>query len=167
MRVRGWIVILGAVLLGACSGAKSVARAIPVDVVYSSTHCGGGSVPPAVRRIRDATALRALSSPVLTIDGDALKRLQFDPAELAAVTLLHVDMGERPTAGYTLSVERIEIDAGSVTVQADWNEPAPGMMLAQVITHPCVVVRVAATDVARVRVIDASGRELIPAQNLE
>ena len=65
--------------------------------------------------------------------------------------------GRRPTAGYSIAVVRAERAGGILTVHVDWQEPAPGMAAAQVITHPCVVLQLAPLDVERVRVVDQVG----------
>ena len=148
-----------AVMVSACTSPGGSLRAVPVEVVYSDTQCRG-TPAPSLARIGDEAALRRLTgnAPAMVLDTASSARAEF-PAP-ATAWLLSVDMGERPSAGYALTLQRAEIAGGVLTLYADWQEPPPDALTAQVMTHPCVVVRVSPLDIKikKMRVIDQVGR---------
>lgn len=58
-------------------------------------------------------------------------------------TYLLIASGEKPTAGYTIWVKSVEFRDGHLTVTWVEGAPRPGVPVAQVITHPYVVLKVA------------------------
>lgn len=50
--------------------------------------------------------------------------------------------GEKPTGGYTLSVDGMWETKGAVYVRTTLHVPAPGEMVPQLITYPCAIVRI-------------------------
>jgi hypothetical protein len=74
--------------------------------------------------------------------------------------VLMLAMGSRSTAGYGLSLaeESAIVRDGVLTVRVDWGEPPPGVLLAQVMTSPCLLVKVPATPFSQIRVVDQQGR---------
>ena len=74
--------------------------------------------------------------------------------------MLLVAMGARPSAGYGLSLtgESATVRDGVLSVRVDWREPPPGYRQAQVVTRPCLVLKVSAVPFARITVLDSEGR---------
>ena len=74
--------------------------------------------------------------------------------------VLLVAMGTRPSAGYGLSLtgESATVRDGVLSVRVDWREPPPGYRQAQVVTRPCLVLKVSAVPFARITVLDSEGR---------
>ncbi len=145
------------VMVSACTGPSGLSRVVPVEIVYSNLQCRG-TPTPSLARISDTKVLdRLIGSEWATEFGTATSPRAEFPAPGTA-WLLSVDMGERPSAGYALSVQRAEVAAGVLTLHADWQEPSPEALTSQVMTHPCVVVRVPALEVKKIRVADQAGR---------
>lgn len=71
-----------------------------------------------------------------------------------------VSMGQQRTGGYMIELAQEELavrnDTAQITVR--WREPEPGMMVAQVLTHPCVFLRVPRADYQSVRVVDQENK---------
>jgi hypothetical protein len=67
-----------------------------------------------------------------------------------------VQMGQKRSAGYRLELpaQELVVKAGAMKLQVNWIEPAPGAMVAQVITHPCLLVSVPLADFHRLDVVD-------------
>jgi hypothetical protein len=149
--------VLAALAVGGCAGDGAVSAELPAKVAYASLHCSAGG-GPAVRRIADAAALHAAIGRGHVLDEPG-PRVELPAPEVA--TLWQVDMGERPTAGYTLAVTRVEQHNRSLVVHVDWQEPLPGAIVAQVVTHPCAIIRLPPLQVEEVRVVDQSGRARI------
>ncbi len=57
-------------------------------------------------------------------------------------TTLLIFLGQRPTGGYGVDVEKVEIKGGKLVVVARERCPKPGSMVIQVITSPFVAVKV-------------------------
>ena len=147
------------VMVSACAGSGGSPRAVPVEVIYSNVQCRG-TPAPSLARIGDAAALGRLTGNELATGlGTATNvRIEFPVSD--TVQLFSIDMGERPSAGYALSLQRAEHADGVLMFYVDWQEPPPDALTAQVMTHPCVVVRVSPLDIKikKMRVIDQAGR---------
>jgi tetratricopeptide (TPR) repeat protein len=62
---------------------------------------------------------------------------------------IFIAAGEKPTAGYRVEITGIHDDGrGKITVHYRVAGPPPGSVVAQVITHPCVLARIPAGDAA-------------------
>jgi hypothetical protein len=72
--------------------------------------------------------------------------------------LVLIAMGEKPTAGYGVVVEGAAASGDGWMVDVRFIEPGPDDIVAQVITYPYEVVRIAADDLG-VRVRDVTGQE--------
>jgi hypothetical protein len=74
--------------------------------------------------------------------------------------LIAVSRGSRPTAGYALELVGARREATTAIIEVRWQAPEPGAMLAQVITHPCLVVGLPAEAIARVEARDQYGEPI-------
>ncbi len=76
--------------------------------------------------------------------------------------LVMVALGERPTGGYGVSVERVTRgDHGQLILEVKATEPGPDDMVTEALTHPYVLVTVADhADESPVRVIDVDTGEV-------
>lgn len=74
--------------------------------------------------------------------------------------VLVVDMGPRPTAGYGVALRRSNgrIQGSILRVPIRWREPPASGVVAQVRTHPCLLIRIPKGGYNRVEVIDQAGR---------
>jgi len=76
----------------------------------------------------------------------------------APLTLIAVSLGTRPTPGYRL----VLLDAGSLdgdvlTARVGIEGPPADAVLAQMLTHPCIVLGVADPGIRRIRIVDGDG----------
>lgn len=74
--------------------------------------------------------------------------------------LIAISRGSQPTPGYGLTLERVRRDAQTAVIEVRWSTPESGAMLAQVLTHPCLVVGLAAGDLERVEARDQHGEPI-------
>ncbi|NNG01647.1 MAG: protease complex subunit PrcB family protein [Desulfobacteraceae bacterium] len=74
--------------------------------------------------------------------------------------VLVIDMGTKNTSGYSLGLaqSRVPVLDGTAVVTVEWMEPPPDAFLAQVITHPCMAVKLPNTGFTKIRVVDQTGR---------
>lgn len=137
---------------------------VPIRAVYRNSQCLSDEAK--VEPLRNAAGLADWWQP--------LARLQFPakplPPSLGAIDFdrsaaFVVFMGPRPTAGYDIELhdDRADVQRASLTIPASWREPAPGSMVAQVITNPCLVIAVPAERYESVTVRDRLGNTLAEA----
>lgn len=75
------------------------------------------------------------------------------------VLLVAISRGQQPTPGYRLTLEGAHRREDTAVIEVHWSTPESGAVLAQVMTHPCLVVGLSA-DVARVEAVDQTGADL-------
>lgn len=148
------------IMASACAALSGSSRTVPVHIVYSNVQCRG-TLAPSLTRITDAAALEALiGNKLATKPGNETHAPRFPATDMGK--LFSIDMGERPSAGYALTLQRAIQAQGVLTIYVDWQEPPPNTMTAQVMTHPCLVVRlppdVETPSVEKIRVLDQTGR---------
>jgi hypothetical protein len=175
---RGSSVALGAVaalvLVGAEGGGCKADREVPVQVVSAGPTCGEQGEGVTARLLASADDLRAAMAPQDTQGGgeggaqppDTLGAAEPQAKEVApdfareAVLLL--SMGQQPSAGYALELARpVAFVKGKVAaLQVVVRSPAPGAMTAQVVTRPCLVVKLAKEGLDEVKVANAEQKVL-------
>jgi hypothetical protein len=74
--------------------------------------------------------------------------------DFKSMNVLVLEMGYRPTAGYSLSInkEKIRVENKEAIVTAQWDEPPEDSMQAQVITSPCAIFTLPKGDYSKVTV---------------
>lgn len=93
---------------------------------------------------------------------------QLSPAPAPAVdfsreTVLALFMGQRPSGGYSVSVEAMRQVGSEVYVDVRFSEPAPGTMVSQALTSPWTMVRILRGNVSAVWLRDAATGEVLGA----
>jgi hypothetical protein len=160
------VLVAGLALLPACATQHPPAGTavttqgdeVSVELVFNSGLCGRAAREAALTRL-DATTLAdfvaRLASHGVRFDAAAL-----DPQRDA---ILLVEMGQKPTAGYGLRLSEMPARRVGTTLEIPfrWSEPAPGAITAQVVTSPCVLLRVDAGDARSVRIVDEQGQVLL------
>ena len=71
--------------------------------------------------------------------------------------LVAVSRGQQPTPGYGFELLEGTLKGDAVTVRLGWNRPAADAVLAQVITHPCIVIGLEGEGFGTLRVLDEEG----------
>ena len=126
--------------------------AMEADLLYTGGQCVGDRQPSA-RWIDSPEDLDVVRSEQKTSDGQAIDALRID---FEADALVWVDMGEKSTAGYRLGlhVNNIVIEGETARVTLSWMEPPPGSLTAQIITHPCALIRLPRGNYSVVELVD-------------
>jgi len=140
-------------LLGGCAGREPLA----VTEVINLGSCQ--VMRPGVNRVD----WRRLAE----IRGSRLLGMESAPEPPSSeLALVAISRGTQPTPGYAFALNRAWIDRPAQNGRAvgvlelDWITPAPDAMLAQVVTHPCIVVGVDADAVDALRAVLRDGTEL-------
>ncbi|MCU7922178.1 MAG: protease complex subunit PrcB family protein [Candidatus Thiodiazotropha sp. (ex Dulcina madagascariensis)] len=92
------------------------------------------------------------------IGGKAV-RVESDEIDPRRFRVVRVDMGEQPSGGYGLKLlsEQLEISADTARVVVEWRKPDPGMAQMQVLTYPCLHLKLEIGDYTRLEIIDQEG----------
>lgn len=140
-------------VLGGCAGREPLA----VTEVLNLGSCQ--VMRPGVNRVD----WRRLAE----IRGSRLLGMESAPeAPSSELALVAISRGTQPTPGYAFALNRAWIDRPSQNgtavgvLELDWITPAPDAVLAQVVTHPCIVVGVDAGAVAGLRAVLSDGTEI-------
>jgi hypothetical protein len=148
-------------LLSGCAGAfgnASVALKIEAETIFSSSNFDGLDQTAGTIWINNEKELASIVSKInrLKIGGNAEPSPVVD-FEHDGVMLVH--MGRKPTIGYGIELvsKQIEIQDQVATVRVGWAEPSQGAVLAQMITHPCIMIRMNRGSYTVVRVVDQNG----------
>lgn len=148
---------IGAVLaLQGCAGTAGSDEALPVASVYANSQCGSLNRPEAVW-IADTEAWRWWYAQVMSL------RMEPPPPpamDFSREGVLLIAMGQQTTGGYGLSLigRSATVQNGMLTVPVEWREPLPGYVQTQVMTNPCLLVKLLEGAFNRMRVVDQDGR---------
>lgn len=136
MRIRAAVAAL--VLAVSAAACDETPPAPPEPVAFATLAQGAQSDVKEARRevIRDGPALAKLALEV------EVSALDFGKEQVIAVFL-----GERPTAGYKVAVEKVvRLGDGTLEVTVREKKPAKDAIVAQVVTAPFILVKTARTD---------------------
>jgi hypothetical protein len=144
-----------------CAASPGIVHAdhdLPVTVVMSSLAGEGmGNAPGAAWLDNEKDFLSCMAK---------LNRIRLggEPApvpkiDFAREGVLAIWMGPKPTGGYgiELASDKALIQGRTAVIKVRWIEPAKGAILAQRITSPCLIVRLAKGDYDRIKVMDENG----------
>ncbi|MGC8121722.1 protease complex subunit PrcB family protein [Marinobacter sp. VGCF2001] len=151
------VTLAASLLLGACSatGSAETAGIVNVRQITQSAHCG--LTGPGVAFVRSEAEREAL----LDVSGqnmatDAVRKVALEQEALVLVTL-----GQKPTAGYSIGLNRAHRQGQTLALHMRVREPAPDRMVAQVITSPCVVLAVEPGDWHQITVSGVTEEALV------
>lgn len=129
---------------------------LPFETLYSSARCDSSVKGPAITWVTDDDAYRLLYR---RLQGSLLGGPPAPEVDFKRETVILVEMGFRPSGGYEIIVNPgsvVKRDA-ELEVNADFKSPPPDMLTAQVITSPCVILRLKRVSFKKIRLLDASG----------
>ena len=81
------------------------------------------------------------------------------PVDFSVDKVLLVTMGQKNTGGYAVELANNEanVDSGVLTISVQWREPGRGMMVTQVLTSPCMLLKIPEVDFERIEINDQNG----------
>ena len=136
-RSLGAIVMLGSLFLVACQSGTADDGG-DVEMLGGADQCG-----------RDKAALEWIEAPSELPGGVESIAAASERALGAGDPVLLVHLGQRPTPGYGAALQGAAIADGRLQIDLEAQTPDPGVMLAQVITRPCVALRIPSTVSAK------------------
>ena len=160
------ILLAAAALMGCLPAERTDKQPLSATEVYKGQQCGRvasgtqAAEAPQALGITDPAGLKALGENMAggSINGGLPAPLSdFD---FSAHGLLVVYMGQKPTSGYSLTIvpEKACISDQAAMVTLKWQTPAPDAITAQVVTHPCIFIKVPKGDFSKIRILDRQGR---------
>ncbi|MFV8570394.1 protease complex subunit PrcB family protein [Marinobacter sp. SBS5] len=139
----------------ASSGQTAPEKGSQVRQITQSAHCG--LTGPGVAYVDSREVLASF----LDVRGQNMSTGVIRQVNLAEEQLIFVTLGQKPSAGYSLGLADVSLENNTLKLQMELKAPAPGMMVAQVITSPCVVLAAASGDWDRVEVTGLTDKPLV------
>lgn len=136
--------------------ATGTDMALKITTVHESSQCGPTVTTQWISSQQQfETLFRASQQQMLSSAPPQPSNIDF-----TRFGVVLVSMGQRRTGGYRIELAQeglvVRNDTAQITVR--WREPEPGMMVTQVLTHPCVFLRVPRADYQSVRVVDQENK---------
>ena len=139
----------------AVGGAKG--RRIPVQILFMDALCGGNRPTPSLTLITDSDQLKRIFIASKTrMLGQSLPTPAVD---FNVEHVVRIQMGQRPTGGYgiELAEPHATLNDGEVLIRLRWIEPAPGAIVTQILTSPCLIVSLPKGAYKRIAITDKGG----------
>lgn len=150
--------LLVAVLISGCAGLPL--GPLRADQIYADAHCGREATGESAHWIADNEDYRRLYR---RLDPDAERAPP--PVRFSESIVVLIEQGRQPTRGYGISLADPEVELdGRARLRLNWQTPPPDALSAQVISSPCVLVRLPRADYSSVVILDQLGRERLYAQ---
>ena len=150
--IKPFFLVAAMVSVTACAdNHKMIAQsAITVDVLQTGIQCGGNAVDVNARWIENAAQLESFGRQ---------HNLAIVDVDFTQSMVLLVEMGEKPTLGYRLGLAQPEarVIEGRAEVVLEWREPPKEMMVGQMMTSPCLLLKLARDHYQKVWLIDQQG----------
>jgi hypothetical protein len=151
-------IMVGLVGIGGCAQSaepRGGGDTLPATVLRAESHCRSPSSEPVVLWVDDPRRLQKIYADPARIPPPAPPAVDF-----TRDGVIFIGMGQQPTAGYGLDLAPGGVRLQGVVLQVgvNWRTPPPGVMVPQVITQPCLVLRVPRVSFQRLEVVDQTGR---------
>lgn len=143
--------MLATCVLGGCaSGSDWFGESTTVAEVGRALACGTVGTKPRLQLLADAGAVRLW---------ERSHGLRLNTGFLDAGRYALVEMGRHSTGGYGIAVSsKARRSGNTLALIATFSSPAPDAMVTQMLTSPCVLVRLPAGDYTRLELLDQDGQ---------
>ena len=157
------MIAMAMVLLFACGMGQRGSAPPPelyVDVLLAGTQGGGIHQEPSAEWITSREELDQLFNKLSAAQLPAQDPNKTTQIDFSVSRFILVSMGQKPTAGYSLKLdpESCSITKNSASISLVWSEPDPGMVSAQVITNPFILLRISKGGYDAVKIVDQHGQ---------
>jgi len=144
------------VSLSACSSVGMDKGSVSeVRQITQSDHCG--LTGPGLAYVDSADDLESL----LDVTGQNLSTKMIREVDLDSEHLVFVTVGQKPTAGFSIALDKARFSGDKLALDMLARKPEPGMIVAQVITSPCAVVAVPGIEWRRIEVFGITDKPLV------
>lgn len=121
-------------ILASCSTTKDKDTPVPLYKVLVTSEYGGGS-------FRFYEIITEEKEFKMLLGDDELRKL-VKPTDIQTANFILLNMGEKPTGGYSIEVVKVEELPDKVVVTVRENSPKPGEMATTAITNPYAAVKI-------------------------
>ena len=145
--------LMAAGCLSPGAAGTSAGESVAVTPVLASSVCGETDGPGLVWMEIRTDLLRTLDR--FPNPG----RNKISDIDFGRFAVLGIFMGRCPTGGYRLALadSRARVQNSTAEVRVDWKTPAPGTMVTQMVTSPCLLVQMEKGGYTRIEVMDREG----------
>lgn len=140
------------------SGCAGQVQMIDPKVIYSTSACSSTDQAVSLHFFqKEAQWKRYFSTGMaaMTLPVESVPDISFN-----SNAVLVVDGGSHPNAGYSLRLIDVKIEEHILRVNIEFFRPEDNRMQAQVVTHPCIAIRVPAGGYDRVELYDMNQSRL-------
>jgi hypothetical protein len=151
IHLRAGCLLVAALLASGCASSRSeTAEGGPLArQITQSAHCGL-TAPGHVHLTSRQEVERLESLPGRNLSLESLKTIEFEREHIVLAAI-----GQKPTGGYSVTLDSSEIRRGTLELRVRVTEPAPGTMVTQALTTPCAVIAVTAEGWDDIRITRA------------
>ncbi|SNC66552.1 PrcB C-terminal [Marinobacter sp. es.048] len=137
---RAGCMLIATLLVSGCASSRSeTAEGGPLArQITQSAHCGL-TAPGHVHLTSRQEVERLEALPGRNLSLESLKMIEFDREHIVLAAI-----GQKPTGGYSVTLDSAEIHRGTLELRVRVAEPAPGTIVTQALTTPCAVIAVTA-----------------------
>jgi len=130
---------------------------IPLRILAQDVLCGGNRPTTSVTLVADSDQLKRI---LIESKGRMLGQSPPTPAvDFNTEHVITIQMGQKPTGGY--GIELAEPDAtlndGEALIRLRWIEPAPGAIVTQILTSPCLIIALPIGAYEEIVITDENG----------
>jgi len=135
---------------------------LKVNVLFEDTRGPDNSLEPSAEWIDSQAALERVYTATATLQLPAEASLSIPEIDFTTNRVLLVRMGRKPTPGYAIQLhpEHCKISQDTAFISLRWSEPAPGSVLAQMITSPFILLKLEKQGYSSVNVMNQHGKTL-------
>jgi hypothetical protein len=131
---------------------------VPVRILYQDALCGGNRPSPSVTLVAGSDQLKRI---FIESKGRMLGPSPPTPAvDFDTEHVVDIQMGQKPSGGYgiELAEPHATLNGGEALIRLRWVEPAPGAIVTQILTSPCLIVSLPKGDYRRIVITDETGK---------
>lgn len=132
LHFRAGCLLVATLLASGCASSRSeTAEGGPLArQITQSAHCGL-TAPGHVHLASRDEVQRLEALPGRTLSLESLKTIEFEREHVVLAAI-----GQKPTGGYSVTLDSSEIRGGTLELKVRVTEPAPGTMVTQALTTP-------------------------------
>ncbi len=128
------ILFFAIILAVSCGPTKTKNEARPLYEVLVQKNAGGAQFK----------FFEIISQPeeFVMIQNDPELKSKIKPNDISTANFLILSLGEKPTGGFGIGIDKVEETATNIVVTIKETEPEAGAMVSQAMTNPYCVVRI-------------------------
>jgi len=144
-----------AMLIGAAACTHTTSTQ-PLDVLHGMAQCDPAVESATAQWLDDP---QSLQSAYQRINRHRMGAPDTPTVDFETSGIVLIEMGQQTTGGYGLELLKPEmvIDGTVATIEVNWQTPAPGAIVTQALTSPCLMLVVPRGDYRTLLIVDQDG----------